>query len=175
MIRRTRAVTFDNDYYKALMVRLCEVAQESPDPSTQNAAVLVNQNGPITSTYSVNEFPYGVKYDEVRWERPGKYQWVEHAERNCLYAAASIGIPTYGKVMVCPWAACADCARAIVQCRLQRLVTMKPQDSDTNLRWQESIGVAMTILDEGEIPVTFIEGPLDMDFFIRRDGQPFQP
>lgn len=175
MIRRRKPISFSNDYYKDLMVKLCKVATGSPDQSTQNAAVLVGENGPIVSTYSVNEFPYGVKYDDLRWERPGKYQWIEHAERNCLYAAASIGIATYGKVMVCPWAACADCARGIVQCRLQRLVTMKPQDADTNERWQQSIQTAMTILDEGEVPVTFLEGPLDMDFTILRDGQPFKP
>jgi dCMP deaminase len=172
---RMRHLDFTNDYYKDILVQCCRVAMGSPDMSTQNAAVLLDKSGPIAPTWSINEFPYGVQYKDERWERPGKYQWIEHAERNAIYAAASCGIATYGKVMVCPWAACADCARAIVQARVQLLVTMRPQDADTNTRWQESIAVAMTILEESDVRVKFIEGPLDMDFTILRDGKPFKP
>ena len=53
-----------------------------------------------------------------RWEkRPEKYDWVEHAERNAIYAAARMGAATKGCKMYLNYnpECCTDCARAIIQ------------------------------------------------------------
>ncbi len=167
--------TCEDVYSIDVMRRLCAWANLSPDPSTQNAACLTTGDSILWDTLAVNEFPHGVKYLPERWERPGKYSWIEHAERNALFNAAKLGIPTHGLWMICPWAACADCARAIVQCGIHKLITLAPKEGDTHERWAASIGVAMDILQEGEVRVEFIKGPLDLTFSIRRDGQPFHP
>jgi len=60
-----------------------------------------------------------------RWEqRPEKYMWVEHAERNAVYNAARIGAATEGCTMyVNQSIICCDCARAIIQAGITRVVT----------------------------------------------------
>lgn len=159
------------------VLRLCyEKALDSPDPSTQNAAVLCHQGlgdrlYPVPMTLACNRFPYGVSYTNERWERPLKYSFVEHAERNSIFRAARRGQPTFGLVMVCPWAACADCARAIVQAGISRLITQRHDDEG---RWKESIDVAFEILDEGGVKVEFVEGRVGGPPILR-DGKPWHP
>ena len=150
-------------------------ALRSPDPSTQNGAVLVDRRtGPVFQTIACNEPPFGLRVTVKDWERSEKYQWVEHAERNAIYAAAKWGIATGGLKIVCPWAACADCARAIVQAGIEELVTFAADDADTNGRWGASIEAGDRILVAGGVRITTITvdtvwteamGPL------RRDGQ----
>jgi dCMP deaminase len=163
--------------YVDVLVRACNYATRSPDPSTQNAAVLckgVRGLSPIAATWAVNEFPKGVQYADERWQRPQKYDYVEHAERNSIYHAAAHGIPTYGLTMVSPWAACADCARGIIQTGVHRLVTLSTDASHTS--WNDSISVAMTMLDEAGVEVVYVDGPVMMEgFTLLRNGQPFTP
>lgn len=167
-------LTCEDPYAIDTMSKLCAWANLSPDPSTQNAACLTDGEQIIWETLAVNEFPKGVKYLPERWERPGKYAWIEHAERNALFAAAKAGIPTHGLWMIAPWAACADCARAIVQCGIYKLITLAPQQ-EAHGHWAESIGVAMDILQEGNVKIELVQGPLDITFSLRRNGEPFKP
>jgi dCMP deaminase len=59
-----------------------------------------------------------------RWERPEKYEWVEHAERNAIYNAARSGVRTKGATMYLNYAVecCAGCTRAIIQSGIRRVV-----------------------------------------------------
>lgn len=149
------------------------LARESPDPSTQNAAFLATPDGTLLrTTAAVNEFPLGVEYTAERWERPLKYQLIEHAERNALFAAARHGIATRGLVLVCPWAACSDCARAIIQCGVAELITLRPVKGDTHERWDASVAVAMRMLDEAGVRVRYFDSPIGEGLpKIRRNGE----
>lgn len=176
------SIDYIQQQWKPILVQCCAWANLSPDPSTQNAAVLVgpgasdHDKGKIfTETFSVNEFPRGVPYLDERWERPQKYDWIEHAERNAIFSAARQGIMTQGLTMVCPWAACANCARAIIQAGIRRLVTITPRGGDTPERWDDSIKIAMQMLHESRVEVVFVDGPLDCGFTLRRDGVQFAP
>ena len=61
------------------------VAKKSKDQSTQIGAVIVGPDNEIRST-GYNSFPCGINDDlQERQERPEKYYWIEHAERNALY------------------------------------------------------------------------------------------
>lgn len=116
------------------------VAQWSKDPSTKCGAVIVGEDNEVLAT-GFNGFPRGVKEtDEYmvtsggedwaeeqlndRWERPGKYEWVEHAERNAIYNAARSGVRTQGATMYLNYAVecCAGCTRAIIQSGIRRVV-----------------------------------------------------
>lgn len=126
------------------------VATFSPDPSVQNGAVVLDRDAAIAG-WGCNRFPLFV--DDTpgeRWERPAKYLWVEHAERNAIYMAAKHGIPTAGGTLVCPWAACADCARAIIQAGIERLVRFPMPHVD---RWSESIAVGEQMLTEARVEI----------------------
>lgn len=139
-----------DDFY---MQEAIVAASFSIDPSVQNGAVIVSPSGEIVGS-GFNAFPQGA--DDTRpsrWERPGKYLWIEHAERNAVFCAAQLGNATAGAVMYCPWASCADCARAIVQAGLSRLVRfpMPPADG-----WNESIQTGDLILQEGGVEIVEI-------------------
>lgn len=67
------------------------VKLKSKDKYTQIGAVIVGKDGEIVST-GYNSFPRGLDDGlDYRQERPEKYYWFEHAERNAIYNAARIG------------------------------------------------------------------------------------
>ena len=160
----------------AIMELALHVASTSPDPSTQNAAILVDSYG-IPVCMGVNEFPRGVRCLEERWERPFKHYYVEHAERSVIYHAARLGISTCGLSMISPWAACADCARAIVAAGIYTLITLPREweEADTSSRWKETVDVGDDILREGKVQVVFLQDPVRCVVPIRRNGHPWRP
>lgn len=123
-------------------------AEASPDPDTKNGAILVSPLGDVVLA-ACNRFPRGVEETAARWERPAKYQFVEHAERNAIYQAAHNGLKTAGLTMVCPWAACAECARAIIQAGIVRLVREPLPVSS----WSESIALGDQLFSEAGVEV----------------------
>jgi len=140
-----------------------EVAHDfSTDPSTQNGAILV-QNGLIVAR-GANHFPYGVQNLSERWVRPLKYSYVEHAERNSIFAAARNGVMTAGATMYCPWFACTDCARAIIQAGITEVVGHETTLHDgASQSWLDSIAIAYTMLDEAGVKRRLIPGTFGID------------
>lgn len=153
----------------------------SLDPSTQNAAVIVvvDEGRPgggfvVADTWAVNALPFGVVSSPERWDRPLKYAVVEHAERNSIYAAARLGVATTGAAMVCPWEPCTDCARAVIQSGVTRLVTHAAMNSRTPSSWAESIFLARSMLAEAGVEVVDIEAELGGPL-VRHTGQLWRP
>lgn len=147
-----------------------EAKSNSTDPSTQNGAILVDgMSGEIIS-YGSNHFPFGVKESPERWERPAKYAWVEHAERNSIFAAARQGTSTKGLIMYCPWFACTDCARAIIQAGIRKVIG---HDTSVHLSgsqsWKDSIAIAYQMFDEAGVRYKHIPG--EMGLTIRFNGK----
>src|SRR5260370_34651295 len=99
-----------------------EIARWSKDRSGGVGCVIVGPDNEVRST-GFNGFPRGVN-DEVesRHERPAKYKWTEHAERNAIYNAARVGIPIEGCRIYLPWFPCMECARAIIQTGIVELI-----------------------------------------------------
>ena len=63
-----------------------EVKKKSKDKNTQIGAVIVGKDKEIVST-GYNSFPRGIDDEkEDRQEKPEKYFWFEHAERNAINA-----------------------------------------------------------------------------------------
>jgi dCMP deaminase len=108
-----------------------------------------------------NEFPEGVLNKPERLERPLKYAMVEHAERGAIYDAAFSGNCTKGATMFVPWAACADCARAIICAGITNVVSHKPMMDKTPPHWKESIETAFVMLKEVGIQFELIDGTLE--------------
>lgn len=142
-----------------LMRLAVEISAASTDRSRKVGAVIADAEGCILAT-GINEFPRGVERQiESRHERPVKYWWTEHAERNAIYSAARIGVPLQGATIFIPWFPCVDCARAIVQSGISRVVARAPDLNDLN--WGEQFKVSLCILREGGLELTFFEGVLD--------------
>ena len=72
---------------------LCDaVALKSKDRSTKLGCVIVGVGHEVRST-GYNGFPRGVNDNvDARHQRPEKYKWTEHAERNAIYNAARCGV-----------------------------------------------------------------------------------
>lgn len=137
------------------------VAAQSRDPSNQNGAVLVSQHGIIIGT-APNNFAVGVKFTHERAEtRPKKYRYFEHAERAVTYQAARAGHKTYAATMYCPWAACCDCARAIINTGVLTLVMHRVRMSMTPVRWREESDEAHVMLQEAGVTMKYYEEPIE--------------
>ena len=115
-----------------------QVKLKSKDNNTKIGVVLVGKNNEIVST-GYNSFPRGINDDVVeRQEKPEKYFWFEHAERNCIYNAARIGVSTMGTTMYMTCGiSCADCARAIISAGVEKIV-LRSGKGAMSPKWQES-------------------------------------
>lgn len=140
------------------LIKAYKTAAESPDLSTQNGAVIRTVDGRLVR--ACNELPYRVAAKQERLERPLKYQFTEHAERNAIYFAARHGIRLEGSTMYVPWFACADCARAIIQSGIIRVVGHKQMMDGTPEHWKESIARAFEMLGEAGIETKLVDAVL---------------
>ena len=125
------------------------IASWSKDRSTKVGAVIVSKHNRIIST-GFNGFPTGVNDDvEERHERPAKYLWTEHAERNAIFSAPR-GVELEGSTLYCTWFPCSDCARAIIQSRIGVVWYREKSVVD---RWVDSFAVSQKMFDEVGIRV----------------------
>jgi dCMP deaminase len=132
------------------------VSNWSKDRSRKTGAVIVDRRNVLLSI-GWNGFPRGVDDDvHLRHERPAKYQWTEHAERNAIYNAAAKGIPTLGCVMHSAWYPCADCARAVIQAGIVELVSVEPDWNDK--RWASDFVMVRKMLGEAGVNSRFLAG-----------------
>ena len=127
-------------------------ASQSIDPSTQNGAILIHPSKGIILG-SCNGLPKGIEDTPERWERPDKYSYVEHAERNVIYKAAERGIPTQGLYMCCPWYSCCDCARAIIQAGIIKVIGHQDLVDKTPERWKKTTNTGLRMLKQAGIQV----------------------
>lgn len=143
-----------------------EMASKSPDPSTQCGALIGDTESfddeVWFTTYAAacNTFTKGVKATPERLERPLKYAYVEHAERGAVYNAAKLGFSCGGAIMVAPWAACTECARAIVESGISLLIRHKQASDRSPARWIDSIQQADEILFAGGVEIIDYDGDL---------------
>ena len=129
-----------------------QVATWSNDPNTKVAAVIVGPHKEIRST-GYNGLPRGVNDDITsRYNKPQKYLWTEHAERNAIYNASRIGVSTLECIIYTSMYPCAECARAIIQAGITQVITC--DDSlKKNEKWRESFEIAEKMFAESKIEV----------------------
>jgi dCMP deaminase len=129
-------------------------ARQSPGRPRKVGAVLVLDNG-ATTLAACNDFPAGVRDLEARHADPERLLWIEHAERNAIFAAARAGLSTAGATLVATFHPCADCARAIVQSGITTLHTLAPDFADP--LWGAGFHCSRAILEEGGVRVVYLE------------------
>ncbi len=131
------------------------VGSWSKDRSRQVGCIVVGPDN-IVRAIGFNGFPRGLDDDvDERHERPTKYLWTEHAERNAIYTAARIGVSLAGCRMYLPWFPCVDCARAIVQTGITELIGRTPDSADE--QWGEQFDIATKILSEAGILIRYLK------------------
>lgn len=131
------------------MRRVYTTARQSDDRSTRNGALLICDDWVVLGGY--NHMMDGFGENPEHHERPFKYRVTEHAERDVLMKCLPRGIKTQGMTMMCNWAPCPDCARAIVAAQLVALVVHKQCMDRTPVRWKEQIDTGLEILEKGGV------------------------
>ena len=129
-----------------------EIAKRSKDQNTKLGTVIVGPDNEIRAT-GYNSFPRGINDNiQERQERPYKYKWFEHAERNAIYNAARVGIPLKGCRLYCRWHPCSDCARAIIQVGIIEVIVeeliIEGRDD-----WNDDMKVAYQLLLEAGVTI----------------------
>lgn len=140
------------------MTKAAAVAADSIDNSTLCGAVIVRPDNSIAST-GYNGFPRGVIETHERRQRPRKYLFSEHAERNAIYnchdaslEGYSIFIYTYPNNLF----VCADCARGIVQTGIKHVYITHDGGGDSP-HWEESCSAAKDMFDEAGVEIHQVE------------------
>lgn len=90
------------------------VSGKSKDPSTKCGCVIASPDNDIL-VLGWNDLPRGIAHRADRHQRPQKYIWTEHAERNAIYNAGRMGVSLKGAKLYVTRMPCPDCARAIIQ------------------------------------------------------------
>ena len=135
------------------------VAKLSKDTSSKVGAVVLGPGYEVRSV-GYNGAPRGCSADEDARgvTRPEKYFWFSHAELNTITNAARVGIPLAGSTIVVTHFPCMDCARAIVQAGIVRVVTNQP-DPQFAQRWDEHMKRARQLFEECGVEVVLINDP----------------
>lgn len=138
-------------------IKLCkDVASASKDPSTKVGAVIVGPDDEIRST-GWNGFARKVTDSPERWnDRPTKYKYVVHAERNAIYNAARVGTPVKGcTIYVRPLYVCNICADAIIQSGIIEVVMMDSTEVSQPL-WEELKEISQSKFYEAGIKIRVV-------------------
>ncbi len=104
------------------------VSTKSKDKSTKAGAIIIGEGNIILST-GYNGFIRDMDdtLDELH-ERPEKYFWTEHAERNAIYNAARRGVSLLNTMMYTTAYPCVECARGIIQAGIVEVMVPKIED-----------------------------------------------
>ena len=144
---------FSDKWNKRFMELAFLVASWSKDPSTKTGAVIVGPDKEIRAT-GYNGPVRGVD-DNIpeRMERPTKYDFFEHAERNAFYNACLTGTSVKGCVLYATHAPCVDCARAIIQAGIKTVVTNKIiiDEATPKNTWRDKLFVSAEMFKEAGV------------------------
>lgn len=107
-------------------------ALRSKDPNTQVGAAIVDENHRVVSV-GYNGFPKGCSDEDYPWNREGgvldtKYAFVVHAELNAILNSKW---PVAGCTLYVSLFPCNECAKAIIQSGIRRIVYESDKYADT--------------------------------------------
>ena len=126
------------------------VSTWSKDDNRKVGAVIVDDRNAVVSL-GWNGVIRGVTDTEERYSKEEKSLWVEHAERNALYNAASTGTSVKGCTLYTTYHPCAQCARGIIQSGITTIVT--PLANTEHHTWGKEVKIALDMFNEAGVSV----------------------
>ena len=129
------------------------ISKWSKDGSTQCGSVIVDDKHRVISV-GYNGFPRGCNDSpDLYKDRPRKYLRVVHAEINALlFAKEDLSGAT---IYVYPLPPCSQCAAAIIQAGIKRVVTHQPTTEQLS-RWSESFVEGSQMFIEAGVSLEYI-------------------
>lgn len=128
------------------------ISSFSEDLSTKVGCVIVSKENDLLSI-GWNGLCRKIKNEEYKNERPIKYKFFEHAERNAIYNSSRNGISLKNSTLYVLYWPCSDCCRAIIQSGIDTVVINKHYNEDFKKRWAEDIVISKNMLAEAGILV----------------------
>ncbi len=161
MLEIPKFVNITTNRYDAKKLGLAyEYGQKyATDRSTKNGALLLDEYGKFISFGACGLLP-GLKDLPERHERPKKYLFTAHAERDAIYSAAKRGIATLGSTLYVPWYSCAPCAIAIVSAGIEKVIGHEAAMLRTPEHWIGDIQAAFEILQESGVEMFLHRGEI---------------
>lgn len=150
---------FSDKWHRRFMEVALLIAGWSKDPNTKTGAVVVGPDREIRAT-GYNGLVRGVNDDiPERMERPTKYDFFEHAERNAVYNACLTGTSLKGCILYATHPPCTDCTRAIIQSGIKMVVTRTlPEDKSVPAGgWRDKLDYARQMLQEAGVEYKILE------------------
>jgi dCMP deaminase len=141
----------DTTKFQKYLLLSDDIALFSKDQSTKVGAVFLNKNETSPLSFGYNGMPRGV--DETikeRHQRPEKYLWTEHAERNGIYNIAREVLE--GHIMFSTSFPNMESARAISSTGIKKLILPYTQKNEQN----NSYNKVMQLFFETNVEVFFI-------------------
>ena len=125
------------------------VSAWSKDPSSKCGAVVTSGKNHLVSV-GFNGFPPGI-WDKDEWlnDRATKLKIVRHAEANALFYAGMSQLHGH-TIYVYPMPPCAQCASAIIQAGIARIVSYQPDPSRAE-RWGDDWDLAAEMYRQADI------------------------
>lgn len=137
-MKRKDYISWD-EYFMSIA---CLSAKRSKDPSSQVGCCIISPNKVILST-GYNGFPRGCSDDEFNWGRieidgrAPKYDYVVHAELNAILNSGANDLR--GSTLYTKLFPCNECAKAIIQAGISKVIYLSMPDSKEHLKFNQSI------------------------------------
>lgn len=162
-----------------LLRRAYVVARCSPDPSTQNGAILVCEKGLLLAA-GHNQPLSGVSLSDWLSDPEVRANATLHAEEAAIFNAYRHPLtPTPdARMIVCPWAACAECAKAIIAAGVRRVVRHADRHrayAELSPRWEKSIATGDRLMRQAGVEIDDIEGSVPGAPCVRMRGAQWNP
>lgn len=133
--------------------------EHSDDPATKTGAVIVSND--LDVFWGVNHFPAGLNpTEEQKRDRDYKLKHIIHAEPAAIYYAARQAKWTECSHMYMPWVPCTECAKAIIDSGIEKLVGHKQMIMKTPERWRESTEYALELLRKCGVELLMYDGKI---------------
>ena len=129
-----------------------EVQSWSKDPSTKCGCVIVRDRRILSTGY--NGLPANLSDSLTRYQdREYKLATIIHAEKNAIFNAAKNGSNTEGSTAYVTWPPCSQCASALIQAGIAKVVCPNPNTAPE--RWRANFQIANELLYEAGVFVLY--------------------
>jgi len=127
----------------------------SKDNATKVGAIFLAPESHQILSMGYNGMPRGFdETQQTRWERPQKYLYVEHAERNAIYNACRNGVPLENSIAIVTMFPCSDCMRGLIQSGVKIIIAPAPDLA--NDRWGAHFQASLEMAQECGITLAYV-------------------
>jgi dCMP deaminase len=126
----------------------------SKDPSKKVCALFIAPESHQILSAGYNGLPRKIKETDERWNKPEKYNFIVHAEKNGIYNACRNGVSLKDSICIVTMFPCSNCAKGLIQVGIKELITSKPDFNHE--RWGEDFKYSFEMLKEVGIHIIYI-------------------